>query len=228
MVDLDALPDLDPSTVDPDPIAQFDAWLGEARGSQPRWADAMVLATVGPDGAPSARAVLLRGHDGAGFRFHTNYNSHKGRELAGNPKAALVFLWWAVERQVRVEGVVERLGAEESDAYWATRPRGSQISAWASPQSTVVVERSSLHAATAAIEARYAGGAPGGDGPDGNDPIPIPRPEHWGGFLLRPHAIELWQGRTFRLHDRVRYRRDDSPTDGGANVTGWIIERLAP
>ncbi len=217
MVDLDGLPDLDPATIDPDPIAQFDAWLREARDTQPRWADAMVLATVGADGAPSARAVLLRGHDADGFRFHTNRDSHKGRDLAANPKAALVFLWWAVERQVRVEGVVERLSDAESDAYWASRPRGSQASAWASPQSNVVAERRALDGAAAEIEARF-----------GNDPIP--RPAHWGGFLLRHTSVELWQGRSSRLHDRVRYRPAAAPEGctTGLPIRTWITERLAP
>jgi pyridoxamine 5'-phosphate oxidase len=206
--DLDALPDLDPATVAADPIEQFHRWFDEARGSQPRWADAMVLATVGPDGRPSARAVLLRGADGEGFRFHTNHESAKGRELAAVPHAALVFLWWAVERQVRVEGSVELLPAEEADAYWDGRPRGSQLAAWASPQSAVVADRSELAAAVAEVTARFGEG-------------PVPRPPFWGGYLVRPLAIEFWQGRTFRLHDRVRYRR-------AAPGEPWTIERLAP
>jgi pyridoxamine 5'-phosphate oxidase len=206
--DLDALPDLDPATVAPTPIDQFQHWFAEARAGQPRWADAMVLATVGADGLPSARAVLLRGADDAGFRFHTNHDSDKGRALAAVPHAALVFLWWAVERQVRVEGSVELLPAGEADAYWDGRPRGSQIGAWASPQSRVVADRRELSDRVDEVAARFGTG-------------PVPRPPFWGGYLVRPLAVEFWQGRTFRLHDRVRYRRRsvDAP---------WVVERLAP
>jgi pyridoxamine 5'-phosphate oxidase len=206
--DLDALPDLDPTTVAAEPIDQFQRWFEEARASQPRWADAMVLATVGTDGRPSARAVLLRGADDEGFRFHTNHASAKGAALAAVPHAALVFLWWAVERQVRVEGPVELLPAVEADAYWDGRPRGSQLAAWASPQSRVVADRAELTDAVDAATERFAGS-------------PVPRPPFWGGYLVRPLAVEFWQGRTFRLHDRVRYRRD-------APGAPWVIERLAP
>jgi pyridoxamine 5'-phosphate oxidase len=206
--DLDALADLDPATVAATPGEQFDRWFAEARERQPRWADAMVLATVATDGLPSARAVLLRGVDEEGFRFHTNHDSDKGRALAAVPHAALVFLWWAVERQVRVEGPVEHLPAAESDVYWDRRPRGSQVAAWASPQSRVVAGRDELAAAVAAVEDRFGEG-------------PVPRPPFWGGYLVRPTAVEFWQGRTFRLHDRVRYRR--ATPDGP-----WRVERLAP
>ena len=209
-IDLDALPDLDPSTVAASPVDQFHHWFAEARDSQPRWADAMVLGTVGADGLPHARAVLLRGADDLGFRFHTNHDSAKGQELASVPHAALVFLWWAVERQVRVEGPVERLPQDEADAYWDGRPRGSQLAAWASPQSQVVADRTELTEAVDAATARF-----------GEEPVP--RPPFWGGYLVRPLAVEFWQGRTFRLHDRVRYRRPS--TDAGAP---WTIERLAP
>jgi pyridoxamine 5'-phosphate oxidase len=204
------LPDLDPATVDAEPHVQFAQWLDEARGTQPRWVDAMVLATVGVDGAPSARAVLLRGADQRGLRFHTNRRSDKAAALSAEPRAALVFLWMALERQVRVEGRVSRLDDAESDAYWATRPRGSQLAAWASPQSAVVDTREELEARVAGLAARF-----------GDDPVP--RPGHWGGYLLEPMAYEFWQGRTFRLHDRVRYRRA-----GAAGGAPWIVERLAP
>ena len=206
--DLDALPDLDPATVAATPDEQFRRWFEDARGSQPRWADAMVVATVGADGLPSARAVLLRGADAEGFRFHTNHGSAKGQALAAVPHAALVFLWWAVERQVRVEGTVELLPAPEADAYWDGRPRGSQLAAWASPQSRVVADRADLEASVDQVTERFAG-------------EPVPRPPFWGGYLVRPLAVEFWQGRTHRLHDRVRYRRD---APGGP----WVIERLAP
>jgi pyridoxamine 5'-phosphate oxidase len=198
--------DLDPAAVAPDPIEQFRAWMLGAREAGIYEPEAMAVSTVGEDGLPSSRFVLLRGLDERGFSFFTNYESAKGRALAQRPYAALTFGWLALHRAVRVEGPVERLPAAESDAYFASRPRGAQISAWASPQSSVIAGREELERAMAEAEARFAGAE-------------VPRPPHWGGFLVRPERVELWQGRPNRLHDRVRYVRDGD---------GWRIERLAP
>ena len=195
------------SNVDPDPVAQFAAWFEDARVAGIRLPEAMVLATARADGAPSARFVLLNRFDERGFVFFANYESRKGRELAENPRAALVFHWDPLGRQVRIEGPVERLPAEESDSYFATRPRGARLSALASRQSEVVVSREALEARVAELSAEYPGDA-------------VPRPPTWGGYRLTPEAIELWQHREDRLHDRLRYRRSD---DGA-----WLIERLAP
>jgi pyridoxamine 5'-phosphate oxidase len=190
-----------------DPIALFERWYAEAQGGHVPQADAMTLATATPDGRPSARTVLLKGVDERGFAFFTNYESRKGRELDANAHAALVLLWPALERQVRVTGSVARLSAAESDAYFATRPRGSQLGAWASEQSRPLARRAELDERFAALEARYTGAA-------------IPRPPHWGGFRLAPEEIEFWQGRANRLHDRFAYER----AAGG----GWSRTRLAP
>jgi pyridoxamine 5'-phosphate oxidase len=198
--------DLDPAAVSPDPIEQFRVWMRAARESGVYEPEAMTVSTVGDDGRPPSRYVLLRGLDERGFSFFTNYESAKGRALAQRPFAALTFGWLALHRAVRVEGDVERLPAQDSDAYFAARPRGAQISAWASPQSTVIAGRDELDRAMAEVEDRFAGGE-------------VPRPPHWGGFLVRPERVELWQGRPNRLHDRVRYQRDGD---------GWRIERLAP
>ena len=198
--------DLDPAAVAPDPIEQFRAWLHAAREAGVYEPEAMTVATIDDDGRPASRYVLLRGLDDRGFSFFTNYESPKGRALAQRPYAALTFGWLPLHRAVRVEGGVERLPPVESDAYFASRPRGAQISAWASPQSSVIAGRDELDRAMAAIEERFAG-------------VPVTRPPHWGGFLVRPERVELWQGRPNRLHDRVRYERDGE---------GWRIERLAP
>jgi pyridoxamine 5'-phosphate oxidase len=197
---------LDPAEVEPDPIEQFRGWLADARAADIYEAEAMTVATVDADGRPTSRYVLLRGLDHRGFCFYTNYESAKARQLDARPNAALTFGWLAIHRSVRVEGPAERLPAADSDAYFASRPRGAQLGAWASPQSTVIESREQLDRALAAAEARY------GDGP-------VPRPEHWGGFLVRPERVEFWEGRPNRLHDRVRYERDGE---------GWRIERLAP
>ncbi len=191
----------------PDPIAQFERWYDEWTATDPYDAAAMVVATVGADGRPSARYVLLRLVDQRGFVFYTNYDGAKGRELEANPRAALTFGWIDLERQVRVEGHVEQIAAEESDAYFAKRPRGSQLAAWASPQSEVIPDRALIERRFADLEARYAD----------HD---VPRPDHWGGYRVIPEQVEFWQGRADRLHDRFRYRHQA----GG----GWLVERLAP
>jgi pyridoxamine 5'-phosphate oxidase len=167
----------------------------------------MTLATATPDGKPSSRMVLLRGFDHRGFVFFTNHNSRKARELLENPRAALVFYWAELERQIRVEGDVTQVSPQESDDYFQTRPRGSQLGAWASPQSELITDRECLDRRFDELEAQYAN-------------RPIPRPEYWGGYRVVPQSIELWQGRDNRLHDRLRYRR---LADGL-----WLIERLAP
>jgi len=192
--------------LDPDPIRQFRCWFEAATLSEIPEPNAMVLATASPDGRPSARIVLLRGYDEQGFVFFTNYDSRKGRELAANPHAALVFHWHDLERQVRVEGPVVQVSAEESDAYFQSRPAGSRLGAWASRQSEVIADREILEARVRALEIQYADGR-------------IPRPEHWGGYRVIPTVLEFWQGRPSRLHDRLRYTR---------SAGGWLIERLAP
>jgi pyridoxamine 5'-phosphate oxidase len=193
--------------VDRDPIRQFIAWFGEARASEAIEPNAMTLATSSPDGSPSARLVLLKGVDDEGFVFFTNYDSSKGRELALNPRAALVFWWAELERQVRIEGTAGKTSEEESETYFKRRPTDSRIGAAASPQSEQIASRQELEARAAALRARY---------PDGN----VPRPANWGGYRVRPHRIEFWQGRESRLHDRIEYRREGQAV--------WTIRRLAP
>jgi pyridoxamine 5'-phosphate oxidase len=190
---------------DPDPITQLRAWLEEARAvvGEPH---VMTLATATVEGNPSARVVLLRGLDERGLTFFTNRTSRKGDELRANPRAAVAMHWWELGRQVRVEGVVEEIAPEESAAYWATRPRASQIAAWASPQSRPLPDRAELDARVAQVEERF----------EGQD---VPLPPFWGGYRLIPESIELWTHREDRLHDRVRYTREDG---------GWRSERLAP
>lgn len=189
-------------------LEQFEGWLESALAAGLPQPNAMVVATAGGDGAPGARTVLLRGLDARGFRFNTNYRSRKGRELAENPRATLLFPWYQQQRQVVVDGDVSRVGAEESDEYFAKRPRLARIAAAASPQSETIESRDELERAFAELEARYEGV---------EDP---PRPDHWGGYLVAPRSVEFWQGRRNRLHDRLRFRR----TPAG----GWVVERLAP
>lgn len=191
----------------PDPIALVARWFSEAQAAGIPQPDAMTLATATPDGRPSARVVLLKGVDERGFAFFTNYESRKARELDANPRAALVLLWNELQRQVRVTGSVARVGADESDAYFATRPRGSQLGAWASQQSRPLPDRGELDERWAALDARYGG-------------QPVPRPPHWGGYRLDPDEVEVWQGRANRLHDRFAYVRGA----GG----GWQRTRLQP
>ena len=190
---------------DRDPFLQFERWMRDAIDAGLPLANAMTLATVSAQGAPDARAVLLKGVDGGGFVFYTNYLSRKGMQLEANRAACLVFLWSAIERQVRIEGTVEKIAAAESDAYFASRPLGARIAAWASAQSERVPDREALERSLQQMRERH------GDQP--------PRPPHWGGYRLTPSAIEFWQGRENRLHDRLLYR----------NAQGaWTIERLAP
>jgi pyridoxamine 5'-phosphate oxidase len=198
---------LDESDVRPDPIGQFGVWFDEARAANVSEPNAMTLATVGADGTPSARVVLLKSFDARGFTFHTNYQSRKGEELAGNPRAALCFFWQPLERQVRVEGVVERTSPEESEAYFRTRPVDAQIGAWVSQQSKPIASRAELQSLLQQLKQRF------GDGP-------VPRPEHWGGLRVVPNAIEFWQGRPSRLHDRIVYTRQSDGT--------WTRQRLSP
>jgi pyridoxamine 5'-phosphate oxidase len=197
----------DADSADPDPIRQFQAWYREAAATPMREPTAMTLATATPDGRPSARIVLLKAVDDRGFVFFTNYQSRKGGELEHNPWAALVFYWPHLERQVRVEGRVAKVPDEESDAYFKSRPRGSQIGAWASEQSRAIESRIELEKRAEELAATYRDRE-------------IPRPPHWGGFRLSPVAIELWQGRLDRLHDRLLYSR---AADGG-----WTRGRLSP
>jgi pyridoxamine 5'-phosphate oxidase len=190
-----------------DPMDQFAAWMADAVAVPLPEPTAMVLATVSASGRPRARTVLLKHHDSGGFTFYTNRTSRKGTDLAEVPRASLVFPWFPMQRQVIVEGSVSALSTEESEPYFHSRPRGSQLGAWASRQSTVIDSRAELNDRYAELERRW---------PDGMD---VPMPDFWGGYLIVPDVVEFWQGRTNRLHDRFRYRRD---------AGGWVSERLAP
>jgi pyridoxamine 5'-phosphate oxidase len=198
---------LDEQTINRDPIKQFQQWFAEAVAAKLPLPEAMSLATVNSEGKPTARMVLLKQVDADGFVFFTNYRSAKAKEILENPNVALVFFWSQFERQVRVEGTVTKTSAEESQAYFATRPRESQIGAWASPQSLVISGREELEAKQAELEKLYQGG-------------PVPWPEYWGGFRVKPARIEFWKGRVGRLHDRIVYEREGD--------SEWAIKRLAP
>ena len=199
------LQSLEEKDVYADAIQQFTYWWNEAVNSEIEEVNAMTLATATIAGVPSARIVLLNDYDENGFVFFTNYQSHKGKEMEENPKAALVFFWKELERQVRIEGNIEKIEAKDSDAYFNSRPIGSRIGAWASPQSQVIGNRKNIEENAAAVQAKF------GD--------EIPRPAHWGGYRLKPAKIEFWQGRSNRLHDRLLYTK---------HANGWNIERLAP
>jgi pyridoxamine 5'-phosphate oxidase len=206
------------SAVPAEPFALFELWFAEAAAARLAEPNAMILATASADGMPSARTVLLKGFGADGFRFFTNRTSAKGRDLAENPRAALVFPWHPMYRQVRVSGPVEELSREESEAYFRTRPHGSQLGAWASHQSAVIGGREELESRFAELAERWPD--PDADGERGMDGAgEIPLPDFWGGYRVLPEVIEFWQGRRDRLHDRLRYRR----TTGG-----WERERLAP
>ena len=199
--------ELDEASAAAQPLRQFELWLEQAIQAQLPEPNAMTLATVGEDGRPSTRVVLIKGVDARGIVWYTNYESRKGRELAARPFAALQFHWVELERVVRIEGRVERTGAEESDAYYASRPLDSRLGAWASPQSRPLADRAELDARLAEVRERF----------DGIEDVP--RPASWGGFVLRPETIEFWQGQQARLHDRFTYTRTDD---------AWSIQRLAP
>jgi len=200
-----ALESLEEGDVDADPFTQFARWLEEAIRAEVPEPNAMTLSTVDARGRPAGRIMLLKGLDGRGFVFFTNYGSRKGRDLAVHPAAALTFLWKELERQVRVEGTIEKVDAAESDAYYRVRPLGSRIGAWASPQSEVLEDRAWLERRMAEFSEKY-----------GEDP---PRPPHWGGYRVVPDALEFWQGRQSRLHDRIAYRLENGK---------WTLSRLAP
>lgn len=197
---------LDVDHAHPDPFDQFEIWFGEAIDARIDEPNALVLATADASGHPSARAVLLKGFDRRGFVFYSNFESRKAAELVANPRAALVFLWLPLHRQVRIEGSVERLSDDESDAYFATRPLGARLGAHVSPQSRVIPDRTWLHERLADLERRYLDGA-------------VPRPAHWGGYRVVPARFEFWQGQPDRLHDRLQYRHVGEH---------WVVERLAP
>ena len=202
-----ALAGLSEAELAPEPFAQFAEWFDEALRAELREPNAMTVATATRDGIPSARIVLLKSWDERGFVFYTNYEGQKGRELTENPAAALVFYWSEMERQIRIVGDVARVDREESDRYFESRPLGSRLGALASPQSTVIPERGVLEARLRELATTYQDEPPA-------------RPADWGGFRVAPRTVEFWQGRPNRLHDRLRYRRDE---DGG-----WVVERLAP
>ncbi|MFK7807613.1 MAG: pyridoxamine 5'-phosphate oxidase [Saprospiraceae bacterium] len=196
------------SEVASDPMTQFKEWFDEALNSDLKEPNVMTLATSTPDGMPSARIVLLKGYSENGFIFYTNYDSHKGKALAANPKAALVFCWLELERQIRIEGTVRKISEEDSTNYFQSRPKGSQIGAWASPQSQTIEDRSVLENNAEELKKKYA-----------SEEV-LPKPPHWGGYSVEPTMIEFWQGRSSRLHDRIRYIKNENGE--------WGTARLAP
>lgn len=204
-----SLGSLDVSNLTQDPLVLFETWMANALESEIPEPTAMTLATVNAEGKPSARIVLLKGVSSDGFEFYTNYLSRKAKDMEQIPFVSLVFLWKELERQVRIEGRVEKVSFEKSQTYFQSRPRGSQIGAWASPQSDVIPDRQVLEDASASISEKY----------ENVDPLPCP--EHWGGYLVIPSVIEFWQGRRDRLHDRFRYSRNEKEAN-------WSIDRLAP
>lgn len=212
------LASLEEADVASNPIDQFTRWWNDAVASQIDEVNAMTLATVNAAGVPAARIVLLKGYNPEGFIFFTNYESDKGKNLAHNPNAALVFFWKELERQIRIEGTVQKVSAEESDRYFNSRPASSRIGAWASPQSAVIENRLVIEQNVERYSSIFA-----------NDSIE--RPDHWGGYIVKPISIEFWQGRSSRLHDRIRYKLETSaynaPTDTKTDAN-WKIERLAP
>jgi pyridoxamine 5'-phosphate oxidase len=189
-----------------DPITQFGKWFADAQAAKILEPNAMTLATVGADGMPSARIVLLKAFDQTGFSFFTNYSSRKGRDLSAHPVASLTFFWASLERQVCIEGTVSKVSREESEEYFQTRPVKSQLGAWVSSQSKVITSRTELETTMQELEKRFAG-------------VAVPTPELWGGFRVSPRSVEFWQGRRSRLHDRLRYRREGER---------WVLERLSP
>ncbi|MFN3667241.1 MAG: pyridoxamine 5'-phosphate oxidase [Sediminibacterium sp.] len=197
---------LDEADVAADPFEQFDKWWNDAIAAEVEEVNAMTLATASKEGIPSARIVLLKGYDKHGFVFFTNYESNKGKALLDNPHAALVFFWKELERQVRIEGRVEKVSAEESDEYFLSRPEGSRIGAWSSPQSAIIANRTIIETNVTQYTKRFEGHE-------------IPRPDHWGGYRVIPTSFEFWQGRSSRLHDRFQYKKEN---------TQWLRNRLAP
>jgi pyridoxamine 5'-phosphate oxidase len=212
------LASLEEADVASNPIDQFTRWWNEAVASQIDEVNAMTLATVNAAGVPAARIVLLKGYNPSGFIFFTNYESDKGKNLAQNPNAALVFFWKELERQIRIEGTVQKVSAQESDRYFNSRPASSRIGAWASPQSAVIENRLVIEQNVERYSSIFA-----------NDSIE--RPDHWGGYIVKPTSIEFWQGRSSRLHDRIRYKLETSGYNAATDTrtdANWTIERLAP